>query len=264
MPSRQPGGGLAGGGSWPAASRGRLLTSKSNTLREGGEEAGWARPAHNSKQATLCKQSIPTGTPEHSSTAEPCVATTPSLQAHLPTAGPARSGRTPNSRWKVSRPRAWCCIRMASRTCRLSSRCSIGSMAPTTAAACAGRRWQAGAQQAQGRPAALGLHRATMHEAALRVRSGATYSPHTRGQPTTHGPTLQLGGLLLDAAVPHGFEGALGKVHRRLQQAPRLLHLDACSREQALGSTQLWPAPVGAQSRAIRGKGAGSAQRPAK
>lgn len=35
MPSRHPGGGLAGGGCWPASLSGRLLTRMSNTLQSG-------------------------------------------------------------------------------------------------------------------------------------------------------------------------------------------------------------------------------------
>lgn len=45
--------------------------------------------------------------------------------------------------------------------------------------------------------------------------------------------TLQLGRLLLYAAVPHRLEGGLGKVHCRLQQAARILWLCACKRNSA-------------------------------
>lgn len=37
--------------------------------------------------------------------------------AHLPTAGAARSLRTPKTFWYDSRPRAWCCISIGSVTC---------------------------------------------------------------------------------------------------------------------------------------------------
>ena len=54
--------------------------------------------------------------------------------AHLPTAGAARSFRGPNSFAKASNPRAWCAMSCASEVCTASTRCSIGSMAATTAA----------------------------------------------------------------------------------------------------------------------------------